>query len=159
MSSEDRESKLRTINSVISKIRPFLQREGGDIELDSFDDETGVVKVNMIGACSGCFFASDEISMGVETILRHEIPSITKVEIVSPTGSQFGFDPTTGRTTLGGIPVYDPLSDDDLGEEEEDPLSPRAQLVRAQRILTKTDEVDKEEESKETKPGTRGSKV
>ncbi len=141
MSESETEKKLITIRATIARIRVFLQQEGGDIELDSFDEETGVVKVRLRGACAGCFLAGDEITMGVESILRQEIPSITSVEIVSEDGAPISFDPRTGFSTINGIPVIDPLADDD--EDEEDPLSPRAQLVRAQRILTKTDEVDR----------------
>ena len=141
MSTDETEQKLITIRATIARIRVFLQQEGGDIELDSFDEEAGIVKVRLKGACAGCFLAGDEITMGVESILRQEIPSITRVEIVSEDGAPISFDPRTGFSTINGIPVIDPLADDD--EDEEDPLSPRAQLVRAQRILTKTDEVDK----------------
>ncbi len=151
MSEKDSDQKLIKIKATIERIRPFMQREGGDVTFDNFDEKTGVVTVRIVGACSSCFLAGDEISQGVETILKEEIPSVTRVEIISPSGTQSSFDPAAGNYTINGIPVYDPLADDDLGEEEEDPLSARAQLVRAQRILQKTGEIDEQEKKKEGK--------
>jgi Fe-S cluster biogenesis protein NfuA len=72
------------IESVLEQIRPFLQREGGDIKLDHFDQKTGVCYVDMIGACSGCILAASDVSDSVQVMLMDSIPQITKVELVAP---------------------------------------------------------------------------
>lgn len=62
------------IEKVLDKVRPFLQREGGDIEYIGFKD--GVVYVRMVGACEGCLYADADISEGVEIILMEEVPGV-----------------------------------------------------------------------------------
>lgn len=118
------------IKSTIEKIRPFMQREGGDISFVSYDQQAGIVKVQMIGACNGCFFAGDEISMGVETILEQELPSLTKVEIIQDNNTSSNNDyptmPGIQEKFPNGIPLVDPLE-----SEEEDPLSLKNQIKEA----------------------------
>lgn len=66
----------------LNKLRPFMQREGGDIKIDHYDQETGILYVEMIGACNGCTLASTDISDSVEVLLMNEIPQITGVKLV-----------------------------------------------------------------------------
>ena len=68
------------IEKAIEKIRPFLQRDGGDIELVDIVDN--VVKVRLKGACSGCPMSQMTLKQGVEKALKEEVPEITKVEAV-----------------------------------------------------------------------------
>ncbi len=65
------------IENVLDKVRPFLNRDGGDIELIGFKD--GVVYVTMTGACEGCSYAMDDIAAGVDIILCEEVPGVTQV--------------------------------------------------------------------------------
>ena len=66
------------IERVISeKIRPFLQADGGDIEL--LDVEDGVVRVRLQGACHGCPGAMMTLKAGVERLLKEEYPEVKKV--------------------------------------------------------------------------------
>ena len=69
------------IEKAIEKIRPFLQRDGGDIELVDVVDN--VVKVRLKGACSGCPMSQMTLKQGVEKALKEEVPEITKVEAVN----------------------------------------------------------------------------
>ncbi len=66
---------------VIEKIRPMLQADGGDIELIDVGDD-GVVKVKLVGACAGCAMSQYTLKLGVERLLKHEIPEVTTVESV-----------------------------------------------------------------------------
>lgn len=66
------------IERVLDKIRPFLNRDGGDVEYVGFKE--GVVYVKMAGACEGCIMASDDITAGVEIILVEEVPGVTGVD-------------------------------------------------------------------------------
>lgn len=68
----------RQIDIVLDKIRPFLQREGGDVELIGFKD--GVVYLRMVGACEGCAYVDQDISSGVEVILMEEIPGVIRCD-------------------------------------------------------------------------------
>lgn len=80
----ENETESRIIET-LEKIRPFLQRDGGDIAFDRYDAETGTVYVKVIGACMGCLFIGPEITEGVTTILQDEIPEVNIVQIVDPT--------------------------------------------------------------------------
>lgn len=68
----------KQIEATLDKIRPFLQRDGGDITYIGFKD--GIVYVKMNGACDGCAYAGADISSGVEIILMEEVPGVIKVE-------------------------------------------------------------------------------
>jgi len=70
--------KERVLQIIEEKIRPALQRDGGNIELKNVTDE-GVVEVQLQGACSGCPGAMMTLQFGVQRILQEEIPEITKV--------------------------------------------------------------------------------
>jgi Fe-S cluster biogenesis protein NfuA len=68
------------VRKEIEKIRPFLQRDGGDIELVSVEGK--VVKVRLRGACSGCPMSQMTLKGVVEQTLKKEIPEIERVETV-----------------------------------------------------------------------------
>lgn len=72
---------IKKIQLTLDKIRPFLQRDGGDAEFDSFID--GVVYIKMIGACEGCAFIDSTIKEGIEIILLEEVPGVKAVKSVS----------------------------------------------------------------------------
>lgn len=70
--------KNRVSDVIDEKIRPALQRDGGNIELIDVDDE-GVVQVRLQGACAGCPGAMMTLQFGVQRILQEEIQEVTKV--------------------------------------------------------------------------------
>lgn len=72
------------IEQVLEKLRPFLAREGGNIKLDHYDQETGICYVDMIGACAGCAMASTDVSESVEVMVMDEVPEVKKVELIAP---------------------------------------------------------------------------
>ncbi len=74
MSNEERKNKIIT---VLEKIRPFLNRDGGDIEFVDFKD--GVVYVKMLGACEGCALIDETLQQGVANILMEEVDGVVKV--------------------------------------------------------------------------------
>ena len=69
------------IKNVIHKLRPYLQRDGGDIEYVDFKD--GIVYVRMLGACAGCTMIDETLKDGVEQILMEEVPSVLEVQNIS----------------------------------------------------------------------------
>ena len=69
-----------TVQAVIDKIRPMLQRDGGDVELVAVDD--GVVKVRLQGACKGCPMSQMTLKNGIERYIKQEVPEVDRVEAV-----------------------------------------------------------------------------
>jgi len=69
------------VQKVIETIRPFLQADGGDIDLIDVTEE-GIVKIRLTGACGGCPMSTYTLKMGVEKKLKKEIPEIKAVEQV-----------------------------------------------------------------------------
>ncbi len=68
------------IKEALDQIRPFLQRDGGDIEFVEYVD--GIVKVRLQGHCAGCPGAQMTIKGVVERILKESYPEIKAVESV-----------------------------------------------------------------------------
>jgi len=65
----------------LEKIRPSLQADGGDVEFVSVED--GIVKVRLQGACAGCPMSQMTLKMGIEKMLKEEIPEVESVESVN----------------------------------------------------------------------------
>lgn len=73
------DSQLRErVAQVINGIRPYIQGDGGDIELVDVQDD-GVVAVRLSGACSGCPHAAETLKMGVERAVREHVPEVKEV--------------------------------------------------------------------------------
>jgi Fe-S cluster biogenesis protein NfuA len=68
------------VESALNKIRPLLQRDGGDVELVEVVE--GVVKVRLQGACAGCPMSQMTLKNGIERLLKQEIPEVESVESV-----------------------------------------------------------------------------
>jgi Fe-S cluster biogenesis protein NfuA len=69
------------VEQALAKVRPALQADGGDVELVDVG-ENGVVKVRLKGACGGCPMSQLTLKMGIERILKNEVPEVTAVESV-----------------------------------------------------------------------------
>ena len=69
------------VQTVLDKIRPALQADGGDVELVDITED-GVVKVALQGACRGCPMSQLTLANGVERVLKEQIPEIVRVEPV-----------------------------------------------------------------------------
>lgn len=67
------------IIATLNKIRPFINRDGGDIEFVDFID--GIVYVKMLGACQGCSLIDNTLSEGIEIILMDEVPGVIGVKL------------------------------------------------------------------------------
>jgi Fe-S cluster biogenesis protein NfuA len=67
------------VESALNKVRPSLQADGGDVQLIDVDDQ-GVVKVRLTGACGGCPMSRMTLKMGIEKILKQNVPEVTRVE-------------------------------------------------------------------------------
>ena len=69
------------VEQALDKIRPFLQRDGGDIQLIDVTDD-GIVKVQLTGACQGCPMSQMTLKQGVERALMKEVPSVKEVQSI-----------------------------------------------------------------------------
>jgi Fe-S cluster biogenesis protein NfuA len=67
------------IEAALEKIRPSLQRDGGDIELVGVSED-GVVTVRLTGACGGCPMSQMTLRHGVERLLKEQVSGISRVE-------------------------------------------------------------------------------
>jgi Fe-S cluster biogenesis protein NfuA len=68
------------VESVLSRVRPFLQADGGDIELLAVNGNSADVRLT--GMCSGCPSAHMTLHVGVETAIREEIPEFETLRLV-----------------------------------------------------------------------------
>ena len=68
------------VEAALGKIRPVLQADGGDVELVDVSD--GVVSLRLTGACDGCPMAATTLKMGIERLLKEEIPEVKEVVAV-----------------------------------------------------------------------------
>ena len=77
-----KELSLENIELVLSKIRPHLQVDGGDVEAVSIDNDT-IVKVRLLGACNTCPLNLMTLRAGIERTLMLEFPQIVRIESVA----------------------------------------------------------------------------
>lgn len=75
------ENTVELIKATLDKIRPFINRDGGDVEFVDFID--GIVYVNMKGACQDCMMIDSTLSDGIEIILQEEVPGVIAVKLAS----------------------------------------------------------------------------
>ncbi|MFC1921357.1 NifU family protein [Chloroflexota bacterium] len=69
------------VEEVLDQVRPMLMRDGGNVELVDVNDD-GTVSVKLTGACGGCAMAEMTLKMGIEHILKQEIPEVKEVVAV-----------------------------------------------------------------------------
>ena len=69
------------VQSALDKVRPSLQADGGDVQLIEVSED-GVVKVKLVGACGGCPMSQMTLKMGIEKVLKQNVPEVKSVESV-----------------------------------------------------------------------------
>jgi Fe-S cluster biogenesis protein NfuA len=69
------------VEQAIAQVRPFLQADGGDVELIDVD-ENGKVTVRLTGACTGCPMSQMTLKAGIEQRVKEQVPEVTEVEAV-----------------------------------------------------------------------------
>ncbi|MFD0696418.1 NifU family protein [Paenibacillus sp. GCM10027628] len=77
MSERTKEAIYDEVLEVLDKLRPFLQRDGGDVDL--VDVEDGVVKLKLMGACGSCPSSTITLKAGIERALVEEVEGIQEV--------------------------------------------------------------------------------
>ena len=66
------------VEDVLNKIKPSLQADGGDVELVEVGED-GIIKVQLTGACGSCPMSQMTLKMGIEKMLKKEIPEVVEV--------------------------------------------------------------------------------
>jgi len=79
LTDDERTGRERDLRALLDLMRPAVQADGGDLELVAFDVETGVVEVQLQGACSSCAISSTTLQGGVDRILRGRLDWVTEV--------------------------------------------------------------------------------
>ncbi|MFD0671609.1 NifU family protein [Cohnella sp. GCM10027633] len=77
MSTNAPSSQYDEVLDVLDKLRPFLQRDGGDVELVEVED--GIVKLRLMGACGSCPSSTITLKAGIERALLEEVEGIQEV--------------------------------------------------------------------------------
>jgi Fe-S cluster biogenesis protein NfuA len=66
------------VEAALNRIRPALQADGGDVELVDVTPD-GIVKVTLKGACGGCPMSQITLKMGIERVIKQEVPEVKEV--------------------------------------------------------------------------------
>ncbi|WP_219835902.1 NifU family protein [Paenibacillus sp. R14(2021)] len=77
MSEQAQSTMYDEVLDVLDKLRPFLQRDGGDVEL--VDVEDGIVKLRLMGACGSCPSSTITLKAGIERALLEEVEGVQEV--------------------------------------------------------------------------------
>lgn len=81
---EEDSSIVKQLKEIIeTKVRPAVAQDGGDIIFKHFDEVTGVVSLELHGACAGCPSSTITLKHGIENMLKHYVPEVTSVEAVA----------------------------------------------------------------------------
>lgn len=80
MITEDDSEIVAMIKELLeTRIRPAVQEDGGDIVFKTWDEDSGIVELKMMGACSGCPSSAITLKSGIENMLMHYIPEVKGV--------------------------------------------------------------------------------
>lgn len=67
------------VEEALDGIRPALQADGGNVSLVEIDEENGIARVRLEGACAGCPSAQITLAMGIERAIKERVPEIKQV--------------------------------------------------------------------------------
>jgi Fe-S cluster biogenesis protein NfuA len=67
---------------VLDQIRPALHADGGDVEFLGFDEDEGVVRLRLMGACDSCPISMLTLKEGIERRIRNTVPEVIEVMAV-----------------------------------------------------------------------------
>ncbi|NHN30389.1 NifU family protein [Paenibacillus agricola] len=77
MTEQTQSTMYDEVLEVLDKLRPFLQRDGGDVEL--VDVEDGIIKLKLVGACGSCPSSTITLKAGIERALLEEVEGVVEV--------------------------------------------------------------------------------
>lgn len=82
--TEGMEALKKTVNDALEQLRPFLEQDGGDMELVEITEEK-VVRVRLLGACRDCSMSVMTLKAGLEEAIKKVAPEVLRVEAVDQT--------------------------------------------------------------------------
>ena len=77
------------VEKVIEVIRPAIQADNGDIVLHDVDESSGVITVELTGACVSCPASTQTLKAGIERILKDRVEGVTEVVSLGDTQDEF----------------------------------------------------------------------
>merc|ERR1712083_1031709 len=77
------ELEAKILELLEDRVRPFVQQDGGDIEFDRFEPETGSLYLRMHGACSGCPKSGVTLQHGIKNLMEHYTPEVRQIKDVA----------------------------------------------------------------------------
>ncbi|NNN01839.1 MAG: NifU family protein [Acidimicrobiaceae bacterium] len=104
LTDQERSLRLKALNALLEMMRPAVQADGGDLVLIGADVETGVVEVQLQGACSSCAISSDTLQGGVTRILKDRLKWVT--EVVGGVDDSIDPDDSMSLGAGGYVPRY-----------------------------------------------------
>jgi Fe-S cluster biogenesis protein NfuA len=105
LTDDERAERLDALVEIIDLIRPAVQADGGDLVLLGADVETGVVDVQLQGACSSCAVSSMTLQAGIERILHDRLPWVTEVR--GGVDESLSAEESSAMGRGGYVPRYD----------------------------------------------------
>ncbi len=102
LTDTERADRLEKLRGIMDLMRPAVQADGGDLVLVRADVETGVVEVQLQGACSSCAISSATLSGGVDRILRDRLPWVT--EVIGGLDDSLSLDESASLGSGGYVP-------------------------------------------------------
>src|SRR5271157_1875622 len=108
LADAERADRLQKLQAIMDLMRPAVQADGGDLMLVRADVETGVVEVQLQGACSSCAVSSATLSGGVERILRERLPWVT--EVLGGRDDSLSMDESASLVSGGYVPNFGPMA-------------------------------------------------
>ncbi len=103
MDQAGREEKIEAVRRLIEVMRPAVQSDGGDLLLKDVDTDSGIIEVELQGACSSCAISTSTIKLGVERILKSKLNWVKEVRGQVEEVEDITFSASLGRGSY--IPV------------------------------------------------------
>jgi len=104
LSEAERAERLSKLNDLLDLMRPAVQADGGDLILVRADVESGVVEVQLQGACSSCAISEATLAGGVERILRERLHWVT--EVIGGLDDSLSLDESAALGAGGYVPTF-----------------------------------------------------
>jgi len=104
LTDDERAERLTKLRGIVDLMRPAVQADGGDLVLVRADVESGVIEVQLQGACSSCAVSEATLSGGVERILRDRLPWVT--EVIGGLDDALSADESSALGSGGYVPSF-----------------------------------------------------
>ena len=75
---------IQKVEQALNKIRPFLQKDGGDVQVNAVD-QNGVLELEFVGNCSTCSMSKMTFKNGIAETIKQDVPEITAINVINLT--------------------------------------------------------------------------